>query len=275
MTTGKPQPDAPPRVLATDLDGTLIPLPDHPAQIEALDALHAYRRELAFILVFATGRHFASVIEAIAAHRLPSPDWIICDVGAAIHRRSGSEFAVFTAYGDHLAELTEGVGRDVIVRELSGIAGLAPQPPDHQQRFKISYESSPQAMDRLVDAVRRRLAGAGLPYDCLGSRDPFVDRAWLDVLPRGVAKAYALNWLATHADFEPGEVIYAGDSGNDLAALVGGFRAIVVANGVPGLADQVADAHREQDLRGRLYLASQDATSGVVEGCRHFGLFPA
>ena len=94
----------------------------------------------------------------------------------------------------------------------------------------------------------------------------------LDVLPAQVSKAYALIWLATHADFLPDEVVYAGDSGNDLAALICGFRAIVVANDSEGLADRVAASLEERSLLDRLYLARDQATSGVLEGCRHFGL---
>ena len=106
----------------------------------------------------------------------------------------------------------------------------------------------------------------------MGSLDPFSNCGLLDVMPAGVSKAYALIWLSTHADFSPDEVIYSGDSGNDYAALVSGFRAIVVANGSEGLAQKVSAALGERRISERLYLAKQTATSGVLEGCRHFGL---
>jgi sucrose-6-phosphatase len=41
----------------------------------------------------------------------------------------------------------------------------------------------------------------------MGSLDPFLNCGLLDVLPKGVSKAYALLWLSTHADFKPDEVV--------------------------------------------------------------------
>jgi hydroxymethylpyrimidine pyrophosphatase-like HAD family hydrolase len=87
-----------------------------------------------------------------------------------------------------------------------------------------------------------------------------------------VSKAYALLWLSTHADLRPDEVIYAGDSGNDYAALVSGFRAIIVANGSDGLEAKVRASLKDRDLENRLYVAKGSASSGVLEGCQHFGL---
>ena len=108
----------------------------------------------------------------------------------------------------------------------------------------------------------------------MGSLDPFLDRGLIDVMPGPVSKAYALLWLATHASSAPDEVIYAGDSGNDLAALGAGFRAIVVANASPGLAAKVSTLQQERGIPAdHLYQAKGEASSGVLEGCRHYGLF--
>jgi hydroxymethylpyrimidine pyrophosphatase-like HAD family hydrolase len=88
-----------------------------------------------------------------------------------------------------------------------------------------------------------------------------------------VSKAYALIWLTTHADFTPDDAIYAGDSGNDLAALAAGFHAVVVANASEGLAEKVSALQQERGIPAdRLYAAKAPASSGVLEGCRHFGL---
>ena len=51
-----------------------------------------------------------------------------------------------------------------------------------------------------------------------------------------------------------------------------GYRTIVVANADRSLAEQVAAKHREAGWQNRLCLAQGRATSGVLEGCRSFGL---
>jgi HAD superfamily hydrolase (TIGR01484 family) len=268
-----PQHQIKPRILATDLDGTLIPLQQSRMNADCLTQLCNIHKKQHFSLIFATGRHFESVIPAVAEYELPAPEWIVCDVGTAIYKRIGDDYEHFVPYETHLSERTNGSNRTAVEMLLADIDGLEPQPPAHQQRFKISYQSDSDKVDALVQAINARLAEAALPYTCMGSIDPFQHCGLFDVLPREVSKAYALIWLATHADFTPDEVIYSGDSENDLAALTCGFRAIVVANASPGLAEKVRSTLAGRHQQDRLYHAKGEATSGVLEGCRHFGLF--
>jgi sucrose-6F-phosphate phosphohydrolase len=272
MNHFNPQSKIAPKVLATDLDGTLIPLPDSPNHNEDLLRLKNALRHTETTLVFATGRHFESVMEALSEYSLPQPDWIVCDVGSAIYERKAGGYEIFTAYETHLAETSDGIDRQSIEKALLEIDGLELQAPDHQQRFKISYQSKAESVDTLVESVQALLLKSQLPYDCMGSVDPFLNCGLLDVMPRGVSKAYALLWLSQHANFHPDEVIYSGDSGNDYAALTSGFRAIIVANGSSGLVDKVGASLAERKLTERLYVAKSEATSGVLEGCQHFGL---
>ncbi len=275
MSFFNPNPRIPPRVLATDLDGTFLPLPENADNESALETFRQARAANRLGLVFATGRHFESVLDAIRRHALPDPDWIVCDVGTSIYRRETAGFELYAPFAALLAEQTRGIDRGAVERRLAGIDGLALQPPDRQQRFKISYVSTANAAERLAALANRRLKTAGLPYVCLASLDPFHGNGLLDVLPAGASKAAALIWLASHADFVPDEVVFAGDSGNDFAALTCGFRAIVVANARPELADEVRCELARRGLEHRLFQATRPATSGVLEGCRRFGLLPA
>jgi phosphoserine phosphatase len=94
----------------------------------------------------------------------------------------------------------------------------------------------------------------------------------LDVLPRGVNKASGLRWWAQFQQRELDQIVYAGDSGNDLAALTDHFRAILVGNADRQLARQIHEHHAQQGSLSRLYLARGHATQGVLEGCLFFGL---
>lgn len=272
MDKFNPESQKTPSVLATDLDGTLIPLPDHPENIDALNTLRAEREQLGFTFLYATGRHAESVFEAITEYNLPLPDWMICDVGTTILQADGKTFTPFAPYADHLAARVGDSDRADVERLLQDLEGLDLQIPAHQREFKISYECPTERTDPLLEEINRRLHQHGIPYDAMGSVDPFRHCGLIDLLPDGVSKAHALHWLATHADFTPEQVVYAGDSGNDLPALAGAFHAIVVANASPGLADQVQTALRAQHAEHRYYAARGAATSGVLEGCRHHGL---
>ena len=275
MNHFNPQANIVARVLASDLDGTFIPLPENSENAAALETLSKQHAAHRFRLIFVTGRHFNSVLNAISEHQLPTPEWIVCDVGSSIYKRGGSLFTHYRPYEDFLSKLTGDVNRNEVESLLSGIDGLQLQASENQQRFKISYHCTPAALEQLVPAIRERLTAREFPYNCIESIDPFSNSGLIDVLPTGLSKAYALLWLAAHADFKPDEVIFSGDSGNDYAALVSGFRAILVGNASAALKAKVKRAMAERGLSERLYTARADATSGVLEGCRAFGLFGA
>jgi sucrose-6F-phosphate phosphohydrolase len=274
MNNFNPQPKIKPRVLATDLDGTLIPLPGRENNVADLKTIASARASENFEIVFATGRHFESAMEAMETYKLPEPDWIVCDVGSSIYHKVGHDFIPYEPYVAHLDETTGGVDRQTIQELIASIKGMELQSPDHQQRFKISYQCASEKVEELIDAVSQKIEHAVLPFSAMGSVDPFLNCGLIDVLPAGVTKAYALLWLATHADFMPDEVIYSGDSGNDLAALTSGFRAIIVGNASTGLEGKVRSQLAARNLEARLYVAQSEATSAVLEGCRHFKLIP-
>lgn len=260
-----------PKLLATDLDGTLIPLEgdaEHPRSLEELPReLEAEGIDLAFV----TGRHLGLVREAMADHDLPRPAWIICDVGTSVYS-PGSDDAwdLNGSYQDHLAGLVEGwdVGRTEGL--LGDVTGLRKQEPEKQGRFKLSYYCDAGRLEELVGTIEPRLDSHGAPYRVIASVDPFTDDGLIDLLPEGVSKSYALDWLVRHCGLRKGEVVFAGDSGNDLAALTAGYHSIVVANAADDVVRQAEAAHREAGWDGRLYLAEGTATSGVLEGLRHF-----
>lgn len=276
MTDCNPESTFNPAVLATDLDGTLIPLPNAPDHAAALETLRQAAEDQLFRMVFCTGRHFESVAAAIDEYRLPRPEWIICDVGTSIYQFVHLDYVPYTPYSEHLRSKISDSSNSEIMSLLHGLPGMALQEEDHQQDFKISFECESSRTDELVGRIAKLLIDFKCPYEAHGSVDPFLDCGLIDLLPVGVSKAYALNWLSTHADFSPDEVIYAGDSGNDYPALTSGFRAIVVANASKGLAAKVKKALKKKNLESRLYSAEAEATAGVLEGCRYFKLpFPA
>jgi alpha-amylase len=259
-------------VLATDLDGTLIPLDGNQQNQRDLQILAEQLQRAGIPLAFVSGRHLASVQQAIAEHRLPPPAWIVCDVGTTIYQHIDGRVTEVAAYREHLAALTTALGLDALRDSLADLDGLRLQEAEKQGRFKLSYYTQREQVQTLAAQIAERLRRREAPYSIVHSVDPFNGDGLIDLLPIGVSKAYALHWWSRQHDLPADAVVFAGDSGNDLAALVAGYRAIVVGNAGRQIADQVYRAHRAAGWTDRLYLAERPATSGVLEGCRWFEL---
>jgi HAD superfamily hydrolase (TIGR01484 family) len=256
------------------LDGTLIPLDGCQRNVSDLRLLADELRTHEVTLVFVTGRHFESVQAAIREHCLPTPDWIICDVGTTIYQSQGNgDFARSQVYGDHLATVTTALSVDDLRSRLAVLDRLRPQEPEKQGPFKLSYYANANELDELHADINRLLIGGDAPYSLIQSVDPFNGEGLIDFLPRGVSKAYALQWWSHQERISQNGIVYAGDSGNDLAAFTAGYRTIVVGNAERSLGDHVRDAHGKAGWTNRLFIAEDAATSGVLAGCRKFRLF--
>ena len=272
MTAQPPQGNGS-HILATDLDGTLIPLEGNRRNREDLQVLTTQLRLRNVTLVFVTGRHLDSVSAAIDEFRLPQPDWIICDVGTSLFRRAHTgTWEPVDAYWQHQDEIVRALPISALREQLKPIEGLRLQEQEKQGRFKLSFYANAANLDSLVHQIQQELDHSAAPYSIVHSVDPFNGDGLIDLLPATVSKAHALSWWVNHTGRNPEDIVFAGDSGNDLAALTAGYRAILVGNADRELAQQVQAAHSQAGWADRLYLAHGQATSGVLEGCRNFGL---
>jgi HAD superfamily hydrolase (TIGR01484 family) len=257
-------------LLASDLDGTLIPLDRDAHHLQGVEEfVRAVNAAPGLGLAYVTGRHLALAEDGIAEVGLPLPDWFVCDVGTSVYRRTDSRFALDSAYQAEMKEALGGLSSDDVRAALGGIDGLALQEAEKQADFKLSYYTRGRH-EPYVPPVERALAEAGARCSVIASYDPLTHRGLLDVLPAGVAKDYAVCYLQRETGLDPDHLVYAGDSGNDRAAMLAGFRAIVVGNADRVLKDELAVAAATSDLVDQLYFAEQPYARGVLEGLRHF-----
>jgi HAD superfamily hydrolase (TIGR01484 family) len=261
------------KALATDLDGTLIPLDDNENNRNDLQQLKELAARSTFDLMFVTGRHFELVADAMEAYRLPLPGWIICDVGTTLlHWSEEEDFRRVDEYREELSSIVETFPLEQMRESLEDVPELRLQEPEKQGEFKLSYYCEASDLEQATGKIQDRIEQHGAPYSLISSTDPFENVGLLDLLPKKVSKAYALDWWVHFTNHDREQVIFAGDSGNDTAALTAGYRAIVVGNAKESVKAEVRAAHEQQGTLDRLYLAENFATSGVLEGCRHFGL---
>lgn len=260
-------------MLATDLDGTLIPLNGNEKNKTDLQVLSQWIEQQSVTLVFVTGRHFDSVESAIAQFNLPRPSWIICDVGGSIYElKPDGRFESCDAYRLRLKEIKSYQTAESMISKLEGIPALRLQEQEKQSEFKLSYYADGQDVDDIASLIATELYSCGISVELISSVDPFNGDGLIDLMPTGVSKGFALDWLISHCSYCRESVVFSGDSGNDYSAMTAGYQTIVVNNADRALVQQVQEQHQKSGWINRLYHSKSKATSGVLEGCLNFEL---
>lgn len=238
----------PAQLLVSDIDGTLLGCGD------ALDAFRQWHGdERALVFAVATGRSFHSAMAVLAQHRAPLPAIVISSVGSEIyHRRPGGVYARDTVWD---AKVAAGWDRESIAHVIAAEGGLTPQSPLEQRRAKLSYmvQGDPEAGAR----IRGLLDSHGLTCTIIQSHGRY-----LDILPFAASKGTAVEHVRQALGLAAGQVIVAGDSGNDIEMLRSAPNAIIVGNHSDGLAERVE--------LSRCYVARGHHARGILEGVEHF-----
>ena len=244
-----PLPEAPELVLVTDLDGTLLG--------GATDERRRFYRWLAeqrhrVLHVFSTGRDLASIARVLLEDEpigLAAPHLVIGDVGCTV--ACGQSLLPVPLAVDPIEERWRGLA-ERLLPPLQGQPGLTSQ-PIHSER-RLAYYVDPERFDH---GLIPQLEAHGV--DCLVS-----DNRYLDLLPAGVNKGSTLLTLLEWLEVDPGQVVTAGDTLNDLAMFETGLKGVMVAN-----AEAALLAHLPR--LPSVYLASAAGCAGIAEGLRHFG----
>lgn len=268
------QTERPGRFLASDLDGTLIPVSNDAAGREGIRRFRdACANQRAVTLVYVTGRHFALALDGISSWQLPEPQVLICDVGTSIYRRTQGAWHLDEGYAASLEKRWSAASADSLGASLASLPGLTLQEAERQTRFKRSYYvDAASAAERVTSRVEERLRQAGLDATLIYSVDHVRGVGLLDLLPPGTAKDTGLDFLCEAEGASREEVVYAGDSGNDLAVFAAGYRSIVVGNTPEAVKQQARKEAASRNIEALLYFAKGDAADGVLEGARHFGV---
>ena len=258
-------------LLASDLDGTLIPLERNAQRLrEVAELVEAIEANPDLRLAYVTGRHLSLARAGIAEIGLPTPDWFVCDVGTSVYHAADSGYEPDQGYQEAMRAAFGGLSGDDVRNAIGSIDGLELQEEEKQGEFKVSYyaEGRPEPYLPMVEA---RLEAAGARVNLVDSFDPVTRRGLLDVLPADVAKDFAVRYLHDHVGVPEDRLAYAGDSGNDRAAMLTGYRVIVVGNADEALKADLARESASRGIAERIYFAEHPYARGVLEGLRHFG----
>ena len=266
-------------LICTDLDRTLIPNGPQPESPDArrLFATLVARGEVS--LAYVSGRHRALVQQAMADYQLPLPDFVIGDVGTSLYRvETDAEWSPRPEWESHIGADWAGASVEDLKGLLAGMSHLRLQEPAKQGRFKLSfYAASDADQSGLVDEVRGRISAQGIRASLIWSVDEAVDVGLLDVLPERATKYHAIEFLIEQEGFGIDQVVFSGDSGNDLEPLTSPLPAVLVANAHPAVREEALRVVHERGLADCLYCAeggflgmNGNYAAGILEGVAHY-----
>ena len=233
-------------ILATDLDGTFLGGSEE-GRKRLYDVLHSAPDAN---LIFVTGRGLARVIPLIEDPAIPTPDYVIADVGATVVH--GDSLEPVEAIQQPIEERWPGADA---VREALRRFDLREQSVPQERRLSYWLPGG-QVPDELRQVVEEELG-----CDLLISAGQF-----LDVLPRGVNKGSTLLALLEETGLDHERVVVAGDTLNDLSLYHCELKGIVVGGAEEELRAQV------QAIGGSSYLAEGPGCEGILEGLLHHGM---
>lgn len=238
-------------VLATDLDGTFLG-----GSEENRQRLYRWVQENRgrVALVFVTGRDPGFISDLCAGGQVPSPDYVIGDVGTTIARFVDNTVQPLTALEAPIVRAWHGKAELVRTR-LAAIRGLWLQAAPFRHRLSYQYDErfNPNSLNVLE----------GLGVDILVSHGCFVD-----ILPLGISKGPSLLRLIGDLKLPAERVLVAGDTMNDLSMFQTGLHGAVVG----GAEAELLDATRDLP---RAYHCRLDGAGGILEAIRKHGLFPS
>jgi hypothetical protein len=266
------------KILATDLDRTLLPNGEWEADSQAIPLFNQLTQAQPLLLVYVTGRNLALTEAAISRYGIRYPDVLCSDVGTAIRYFRQGSWSPDPHWQRFVLSQNPRWDAADIAAALSRIEGLQLQETEHLSALKCSYylphPDREAVLGQARQALRKRF-DATLVY----SFDTQQGRGLLDILPEAATKRTALEYLASKTDTPLEQVIFCGDSGNDIAALTAHFSGVVVKNADSQLRQQLDQALATQPEL-RLYFArggfrglNGKYASGIIEGCYHYGLF--
>lgn len=261
-------------LLASDMDGTVIPLEEGPErEAEVAEFRRAVEEAQDLILAYVTGRGLGLATKGIRQFKLPMPDFLVCDVGTSVYRENSGEFEADGEYARRMREAMGGLDFKDVREYLRPVDHLLLQPEERQTEFKLSYHL-PHEEDHaeIVELVRGHLTELGGRVQAVYSVGAPSGRGLLDLLPMGAAKDFAVHYLQEVTGVDDDHLVYAGDSGNDLAVMLAGFKAVVVANAGPDLREGLREMVEDETLAARIHFSTHRYSKGVLDGCRHFGI---
>jgi len=268
------------RLIAVDIDGTLLNSQFQISETDLAALRHAHRQGIEVILV--TGRRHTFALPI--AQQLGFDLWLICSNGAVTRSLSGETFhrdlLPQQTCRDLCGAMQEFRGQTVLTFDKDGRGAIVLEHLRHLEgsiqrwleknmeyiEFVVPIENAlttdpVQAMFcgpvALMQQALQVLERSGLPITVLRTEYPGRDLSIVDVLNAECSKGRALERWANHRGIKREQVMAIGDNYNDIEMLAFAGRPFIMGNA-------------SQELRGRGWTQTRsNAESGVAAAVEH------
>ena len=254
----------PVRLVAIDMDGTLLPNYEQAVSQRNAQALRA-AQAAGITIAIATGRRLAYTVPLLEGLNLRADTPLITSNGAVIRTLDGqlidrAHMEARVARG--LCGLLRPFGAVVFTFDRPGRAELVLEDIEQAHgRIALWVETNRNAIeivkpleDALIDGddpIQGMVAGYvnkmkeaeqtlkasewAASCECVRTEYPARDVSILDLLPRGVSKGWALQDLATRLGVSRAETMAIGDNWNDVHMLEWAGQGVIMGNAAPEL----------------------------------------
>jgi hypothetical protein len=265
-------------VVATDLDRTLLPNGKQPYD-ETMPLFGKLVKSYGFPLIYVTGRNTHQIRAGIREYDPPLPRYAVAEVGTRVYEMIDGRFVEDEGYIDFIRQHTPDWDINGFRRVLSELSNLRTQEDFNQNQFKLSYyvDRLEQASD-IVAEVEQRVRTVCEQINIIYSVDETIGQGLLDILPMRANKMEGLEHVRKKLAVSQDDLVFCGDSGNDLQPLTFGYRAVLVRNAIDEVREKVRRVVAEKGFPEKVYFAkghgklNGNYVSGVIEGMLHFGL---
>ena len=264
------------KILATDLDRTLLPNGSWPVDANAIPLFNEWTAKQGILVVYVTGRNLNLTESAIRQYGVRFPDILCGGVGTTIRHYENSAWSMDQGWIERVHSMSPRWDNPAIREALAHVSGMREQEAEHQNEFKQSYYVDHQNRESILAEVEG-LIGGKFDEVLVYSFDSNNGNGLLDVLPASATKQTSLEYVAEA--YQAGkDVVFCGDSGNDVFPLTAGFLGVMVRNADEQLVQQVTEAKQKNDAiqiyhaQGGFKGLNGYYVSGVLEGAYHYGL---
>lgn len=265
-------------LLCTDLDRTLLPNGPHPesASVRKKFSRLASRDEVT--LVYVSGRDKPLVQQAIKNYHIPSPDFVISDVGATIYQVHNKKFHTMEQWDSEIENDWNGKSNKDLQKLLSHFKDIRIQEYSKQKPHKLSYYVPLHTdHENLLNEIHSCFEKEVIKANLIWSIDDGAGLGLLDILPVSANKKHAIEFIMSEFNFSLDETIFAGDSGNDISVMASPIHSILVANATDDVKKMALEQAQINNTTHSLYLAKGDFfgmngnySAGILEGIVHY-----
>ena len=255
------------KVLASDLDRTLLPNGEWPLEQNSIEEFNKLVKKNQVVLIYVTGRSLALAQQGIQEHNFIEPEIFITDVGAKIWKKQQNKWTEDKDWQEHIKKEHPCWNIEKIKEKIKQVPGVIRQEEKNNSLFKQSYYAQNKEQ---VEQVKELLKGE-FDEHIIDSFDPTIQQELIDIMPKRLSKLSAIQFTQKKLRITNKDIIYCGDSGNDIEALKY-YQGVLVRNADNQLLQAIKDNPNiffaQENEQGNGYYVN-----GVIQGAYHFRIF--